>query len=63
MKGTQLETKKDIEVLDLVSAFKEFVILDNRCFLHKILQRSSNSQPESNEAVYKVQTLEPHCWV
>lgn len=63
MKGTQLETKKDIEVLDLVSAFKEFVILDNRCFLHKTLQRSSNSQPESNEAVHKVETLEPHCWV
>lgn len=61
MKDTQLDTKKEIEVLDMVPAFRKFVILGNQCFLHKTLQRGSNNQSESNEAVHGVETLAPDC--
>lgn len=63
MKDTQLDTKEEIEVLDMVPAFRKFVILGNQCFLPKTLQRGSNNQPETNEAVHGVESLAPDCSV
>ena len=57
VKGIRLGTKKEIEVLDMVPAFKKCVILG------KTLQRGSINQTESREAGYRVESLKPDCWV
>lgn len=60
MKGTHLDTE-EVEVLDMVPAFKKFVILGlasiNASYIK--LKKGSKIQPEPNEAGYEVETLEP----